>query len=402
MMEYNARPAGWKTSGRHQWPRVAFVAHALLPGYRSTALIDARLNELQLPWATSGSDPPPMGWFSFPVVAQNGHAHHAWVDFYIVPILAPQFLQAVGTGDAYRWVERVALASAMEAGADNTSLTVGWGALTKNATDHGRLFLERHAAFPVATTHGDAGTAAFVLETLRLAGVRPGFRVTVIGANGAIGDLVSRTLPQLRPQNIMLVGKQDKAGLTTNRDRLERLRAEVLASPGGDSTQVYTHLDKSRACLDHDTDVVIVATNGMSLRPLELPPGALVLDLCTPAACTPSGDWSQLVLTSGCGQIPEGMLPEGFGTIVGNQITDCGAGGERVLWGCTIETIVHSLTRRRGHVAGQSIPISELAWCSEHFTRFGITPQPPTMFGRSLEWGEVREFVSRFRPHGGA
>ncbi len=387
-----------------QWakiPRVAFIAHALMPDYLSTALIDQRLRELGLDWPESGEDPGWINWFSFPVCPRPASGGQpVWVDFYIIPVLASRFFKAVVGGQAYKWAEEVALAAISEAQADGVELTVGWGALTKLATNHGQLFLEKHPELngqQFNSTHGDAGTALLVTEGLVRAGVQPGCRVAVVGANGAIGDAASRAITAaLQPENIVLVGKADRPGEKKNLSRLEELQQRVKNHVRNGSTEVAIHQDKTSAC--HSSEVVIVATTGMNLSPKEVPVGALVMDMTTPAACQPDRGWSgHLVLTAGCGEFSPEALPWGFGNIGGSQLQDVGAGGPRVIWGCTGETIARAVFGWRGHLAGTVIPIDALEWCNNHFKRLGFVSQPPLNFNNPITWSRVGEFVTASR-----
>lgn len=385
---------------RYVLPRVAFIANALLDGYESTKQITCRLHQLGRTWPKAGEDPGYIRWFSFPVVHHEGLRRRvAWVDFYIIPVLAPDFAAAIPSGLAYAWSEKVALDAIEEADRAGVELTIGWGAAVKSATDHGRLFVERHPELEswVSSTHGDAGTAALVIETLRIAGIRPGFRAAVIGANGAIGDLVSRALVDLSPKSILLVGKKGKSDEATARnfERLNELRSRIRHD------SINVQLDKSVACLDDKSEVVIVATHGMQLSPNEVPEGALVLDLCTPAACAPNLDWSkQIVLTSGCGELPEAILPYGFGVDTGAVIWDIGAGAHgparRVLWGCTDEAIARGLFGIKGHLVGQDIDYEEIKHATGLLKRMGCVPQPSLSHGKPYEMALVRRRVEQF------
>lgn len=374
------------------WPRVAFIAHALLDGYLSTDLIGQRLDGLGKNWPRVGENPGFINWFSFPFVPRDGLGQPVWVDFYIIPKVAGDFLDACKDERAYKWSESVALAAIADAKKDRVHITIGWGALTKVATGHGQKFLNENpwvkTDAAVSTTHGDAGTAALVLETIRRAGFEKGFRVAVIGANGAIGDAVARALPELNPESILLVGK----GGDANAARLHGLRARVLGN-----TKVEIHQDKSKACHEHRSNLVIVATTGMDLAPSEIPAGALVLDMTTPAACSEHPDWKQsrMVLTSGCGQFAGQVLPESFGQINGNPLEDVGAGGHHVLWGCTGETIARAVYGWKGHLAGTNIPLEAIQWCNNHFPALGFAPQPPVSFWDPLQWHGVHAFVKR-------
>jgi len=383
------------TAGNYR--RVAFVAHALLPGYLSTDLIDARLKELGQNWPGQGESPGFIKWLQFPVVPPSGSGLvPVRVDFYIVPVLAPDFLGASKDGRAYQWSSRVALAAIRGADSEGASLTVGWGAMTKVATSHGRDFLNKDAEGlpPFSSTHGDSGTAALVLETVRLAGFQPGFRVAIIGANGAIGDVVSRSITALRPESILLVGKGDRLGETKNLSRLQELQGRVESCvQSGQRTQVHVHQDKTTACHDHGSNLVIVATTGMELSPSDIPVGAVVLDMTTPAACAPHPEWQgRLVLTSGCGEFEPAVVPRGFGQVAGQRVSDVGM-GSRVIWGCTGETIARAASEWWGHVSGAQIPLDEVEWCLKHFPRLGFHPQPALSFGQPTTWSSVREFV---------
>lgn len=394
----DSRPADWSENGK-KWPRVAFIAHGLLPGYLSTALITDRLRELGREWPPPGTDPKFIRWFSFPVVPKNNGLKPVWVDFYIIPVLAPLFMDALKGGNAYKWTSRVAESAIEEALAHNVRLTIGWGALTKLATGHGAIFQKNmwgKLPASVSTTHGDAGTAAIVIDTLMRAGLVAGARVAILGANGAIGDVVSRAVTQLQPASILLVGKGDKQGKADKRARLVELQSRVVGTlPVGSRCEVAIHQNKELACKEHNSNVVIVATTGMELSPSDVPSGALVLDMTTPSACKQDPAWSgRLVLTAGCGQFDSDILPLGFGMIGGKRVDDVGAGGRHVIWGCTGETIVRASTGWTGHVVGDNIPEKELQWCATHFPRFGFSPQPPVSFGNPLcGWSEVRQFV---------
>ncbi|MCX6779725.1 MAG: hypothetical protein NT034_00915 [Candidatus Magasanikbacteria bacterium] len=375
-----------------KWPRVAFIAHALLDGYLSTDLIGQRLDIMGKNWPRDGETPEAINWFSFPVIPTDGMGQPVWVDFYIIPVLAGDFMAACGDGRAYKWAEEVALTAIMEAKKDKVHLTLGWGALTKVATRHGEKFLQENPWVKtdpfVSTTHGDAGTAALVLETIRRAGLHKGFHVAVIGANGAIGDVVARALPRLNPESILLVGKPGESSAT----RLHELRARVEGN-----CEVKIHQNKSTACHENRSDLVIVATTGMDLVPSEIPSGALVLDMTTPSACSEHPDWKsdRLVLTSGCGQFDDLALPESFGQFSGNILKDVGAGGHHVLWGCTMETIARAVFGWRGHLAGQKIPLDAVEWCDNYFQYLRIAPQPPVSFGDHHSWSAVHAFVER-------
>jgi len=379
-------------------PRVAFLAHALAPDYLSSLLIEAVLKRQSKTWWSGEGDPSSIRWFSFPVHPPEGSGGQSvLVDFYIIPVFAlPDFWGAVRDGQAYRWVSKLAKAVIADAKRDDVELWLGWGALTKSATDHGAKFLAQEELPDfVYTTHGDAGTAAFVLETLLKANTRSGSRISILGANGAIGSVISRALPFInrrhRPSSIMLVGKSDKGGQTVKRDRLLRLQFEVQTNVirSGAEIDVLIHQDNTKASIQHESDIVVVATTGMDLSPCHVPKGALVLDMTTPSACESHSDWqSRTVLTSGCGQLRGELLPHHFGRLVDQSLIDVGAGGEHVLWGCTIETIARAMFQVRGHLAGEDIPLSAVAQ-AHRLLRGLADPQSACSFGRYLSWEQV-------------
>ena len=95
---------------RKGMPRVAFIAHLLLPGYFSTLLIDKLLKRLKVKWGEEGSMPGAVKWLSFPVKAPHGSGgKDVWVDFYIITAFAPWFLRNIDNNVAYPIVEKVAL-----------------------------------------------------------------------------------------------------------------------------------------------------------------------------------------------------------------------------------------------------------------------------------------------------
>lgn len=400
MFSHLVRPKDW--AGK-KMARVAFTGHALLAGFLSTDLIERSLHAVGRDWPPNGDYPGFIRWISFPVIPQDGSCGRpVWVDFYVVPVNARHFLAAIRSNEAYSWVEAAAeYAILRDAGPDDVDLVIGWGAYTKMATNHGRLFIERRPEFAdnprISTTHGDAGSAALTLEAIRLAGIKHP-RLAIIGANGAIGSLVSRTASVVDPEFILLIGRGDSNGDHVNLKRLQD-HQKVVRESVGPKYPIEIHQDKSTACLQHDINVVIVATGGdMSLKPYEVSEGTLVLDVATPPACSPKDDWSgRLVLSAGCGQFADlRVIPEGFGKITPDRdnIWDCGAvpggKGEGVLWGCTGETIARAAFRWTGHVVGQNIPVEDLRWCLEYFQRLGFVPQPPSSFGQPLSWEEVR------------
>ncbi len=382
--------------------RVAFIAHALLPPYLSSKLIEKVLRREGRDWPKAQEEPGFIKWLSFPVLAPQGsHGSNVWCDFYIIPVFADRFLQAVNSGEAYVWVDDLVKKAIQEAEADNTPLWIGWGALVKNAVRHGNEFLGRHPELrnghSIYTTHGDAGTVALTLKALEKSGVGVKDTVAVIGANGAIGAALARCLPSfLSPRKLVLIGKPDKPGESKNLNRLEELAAEVRECAQGKTT-ILIHQDKSRACLALNANVVVITTIGMRFHPTEVPKGALIVDVTTPSACAPGHDWSnQFVMLAGCGQFQEQSLPEGFKDTLNRPLKDIGAavseiGGERVIWGCTGETVAQAMFGYRYHAVGQHMEISAVLRAMGWFKKLSFEPQPPVSFGRELSWEEVKK-----------
>lgn len=367
--------------------RVSFAAHALLAGELSTKLIDQRLRSLGRPWPQWPSEAEHMKWFTTHCVptdaAREYGAQEVELRFYIIPLLAPKVMKLIGTQQGLELAAGVARQAIREIESDGVESTIGWGALTKNLTHHGQNFLgECDNVDHVATTHGDAGTAWLVmkaLEALEFEG-REDLRISVIGANGVIGSAVSRALPWFSPESIMLVGRHDRQGEEKRLRRLQQLQSRVEAHVGERSelVEVVFSQDYTAAMRDHDSNVVIVATQGVTLEPHQLPAGAVVLDVTTPAACDPLKDWGdRLIMPVGCGIVSPEMVPSDFANMGGRILDDVGAGGRHVLWGCALETIAQSMFGYREHVVGQDIDLDHMCVVGGWFDLLGIRPQLP-------------------------
>lgn len=390
--------------------RVAFISHMLKPApeYYSTVIIERMLALMGTSRAEFFNRPFFIKWLSFPIMPPIGSdGEPVWVDFYLVPALATDFMPQVRDGTAYKWCEAVALHAIAEAECDGVELWIGWGAGTKNATRHGSDFLKQHPHLvnsdSVHTTHGDGGTVSLAVAALGQAAVPNGLCGAIIGANGAIGDALARFVPQqFQPRKWVLVGRPDKLGENDRRVRLDVLRQQVETwlAMCGHEVNVLVHQDKSTACLEHNTQIVVVATTAgeMELLPNEVQSGALVVDLTTPSACSPNHDWSgRTVITAGCGHFTDSsVLPHGFGEIGGQQVTNVGAavleaGGDMVIWGCTAETIVNAIFGHREHIAGPTVDVmAGVPRTMQGFRVLKIMPQPPVSCGRVLKWEDLR------------
>lgn len=386
--------------------RVAFVAHALREGERSTRLIELRLAELGREWPDPRSPGSAINWFSLPFIPPAGSGGKGtWIDFYIIPVLTKYFLASIKSGSAFQWTEAVPLKALEEAHRDGVFLTVGWGAATKNATGHGEKFLAEHPWLandgrPWSSTHGDAGSVALSISAMARAGVGRHSRIAVIGANGPIGEAVSLQLARFQPSHILLVGRADRRGSDDNRQRLLALQQRLQAACVSTRVDIHQNAEGEgldECCLNHKSNIVVTATHGVTIPPDRIPVGAVVFDIAAPHACRPGEGWEgRLVLGGGCGRFENpAVVPQAFGSIGGERLTDVGAGGDLVLWGCTMETIARAAFGWHGHIAGPAVSDHEVVWCHEHFARLGIGPQPPDMFGRPITWEEVRDHVAR-------
>ncbi len=376
--------------------RVMFVSQALFQHYRSTQLIDRGVKAAGAQWwnRADGRDPMPIRWASFPF-KPSGHvpgALDAWYDFYVIPVFAPEFMEVMTEGkEAARWVMELIAWGIQEAKKDGVKhLIIGLGAATKLATGHGaKILAEMHIPPWVNINHGNSGTVAMVLEEIIKAGIEPGDRVAVIGAYGPMGEAIAEAMIALKPSSLLLIGRSGAAKAPLIERVATRLRSLI---PPGQATVVEVGQDKEHDCLRHRPQVVVLATTAMSLYPHEVPPGTLVIDPCTPAACEDHPEWhdNRIVLAAGCAQVPAKYLPNNFGYIG----SDLGAGGPLVMYGCSAEMLPRAATPADWrHVAESKIPLSEVEWNTRQFRRFGIGAQPHLMFGKLVPGKYVHDFV---------
>jgi hypothetical protein len=378
--------------------RVAFIAHALLPEDLSTRLFEQRLAELGRTWPASGHPRDSVPWLSFPFVPPPGRGQLGLIDVHVIPVLGPQFWAAIPSGKAGAWTIDAADRAVQGAVTGGDIVTVGFGALAKPATNHGSTFLGRNPALiddnaTVSSTHGDDGTAALVLDALRRVGVCAADRVAIIGAGGVIGSALAHCMPQLLGvKHLLLVGNQDAPGCTARREQLLSVQADVSAAT---NAAVAIGQDAERDCLTFGANVVIVSTNGaLRVLPASIQHAALLFDITTPSACRSGPEWQErgvTVLKAGCGEFrnPEAVLPSGFGQAGGELLTDIGAGGPFIAWGCLASTISRASLGWQGHLVGPSVSVGDVAWSLAAFSSLGIGAQPPNCFGTMLSWSEV-------------
>jgi hypothetical protein len=368
--------------------RVAFIAHALLPDYVSSRLIDERLDQLRRPQLGDGDGEGMIHWWDTEFAPRGVlGASPVHLDFDIIPTYAPKILQMLkADADAgYRMAADVAEIEMDGALGGGPPIWIGWGALTKNLTAHGKRFLDRHPPldpFMVSTNHGDAGTTALTLMALERLGVKLGKTIAIMGASGVIGSALARTLGDLfSPSRIVLVGR--------NAEELARLKEEIRSS----AKEVVVDTAYHQAANTYGADVVLVATTGQTYEPEHFPDGCVILDVCTPAACDPAKAWgNRMVFAAGCGVIPALFLPKGLATMNGRQVDDVGAGGKNpapnVLWGCTCECIAQASFGVHEHVVG-TITREQVLRARSWFDQLGIEPQPPVIGVRTWRWDEL-------------
>ncbi|MGM0575144.1 MAG: hypothetical protein ACQEXJ_05375 [Myxococcota bacterium] len=383
---------------------VVFMAHGLTPDSPSTRQITPVLQRHGSRWTTaeeilSGSPlPRPVEWFRCPLVFEGQRAE---LRFRIVPVHGLPLLRALrgGADDAlYRWFRDDALASLAAARADGASVQLGWGAYAKLVTAHGARFLRGLSGTRIrrefSSSHGDAGTIHFILEAMRRVAVPRRSTIAVMGALGVIGRGLVRAAREFEPRKLVLVVKPG-----TDLRRVHPLVEEARRFAGR-RCEVVVHEQMTRAALEHDARVVLIATNGKQrLVPRDIPRGSLVFDTTTPSAIG-DGPWSErgsIAVRAGCARLPASLLPDGLGRDGdGERVWDRGAGGPNVVWGCAAECIGNALAQWRGHIEGPRVEPEVVARSAAMFARLGVEPQAPLdPGGKVVPWEELRDFVQR-------
>ncbi|MBH41155.1 MAG: hypothetical protein CL685_00385 [Candidatus Magasanikbacteria bacterium] len=380
---------------------VCFFAHLLLRDERSTKLILEKMKRMGVLNVRSLLEShEPFLWLEFPFIPPT-HASGLGpvnIKFYLFPVFAEHFYEDVLKEKAFGPVQR-GISSIIESEISSGKHPyLGLGALTKNATGHGMGILQHYMQHDpsmvsrFSITHGDAGTAALLIEALSYAGIKgDGANIAILGATGAIGSVTAKMLAKKSPNKMLLVGR--------NVDRLTKL--STFISEHNPEVQVLTNTEsereiKSTVCIDENIQIVIVATTGVRLLPEILPPRCVIFDTTTPSACRISDDWGdRIVIRAGCGQIDNPtVIPEGFGPNGSGSLWDIGAGGENVAWGCFLETVCRAAVGTvSSHSVGKDIPWQEVQWCKRQFGILGIHPQPVTKDGVVVSWGTVRNQI---------
>ncbi len=380
---------------------VVFMAHGLAPDMLSTEQITPVLEREGSRWATpedfgpEGELPPVVEWFRCPVVHEDRRVE---LRFRIAPIFGLPLYKAYRRGGAdklYQWFDDDATTSVVEAHASHRPVQLGWGAYTKIVTDHGERYLKQNSEVHLhdwlATSHGDNGTVHFITEAMKQAEIPKGSTIAVIGSLGAIGSGLTLSLRQFAPKKVVLVVRPG-----TEAERLREF-IPVVKWHLDRETEVVVHEDMTTACIEHDAHIVLLATNGKEdLQPHHVPRGSMVFDTTTPSA-TQDGPWLDraiFAIRAGCALVPTDLFPEGFGRDHTGQIVwDRGAGGHKVIWGCTAECIARALVGKRGHVAGQRLQPADVIADGAMFRRLGFEPQPAELpDGRFVPWERLQEF----------
>lgn len=367
--------------GRRQ---VKFLAHQLGAQDPSTAI------NRQLVKAAGAIDQhKAVTWVTAGLSGPYGFAE---LDVQLIPVGPRKMLEWSLDGTATKIIEDhyVKIAEASIAVGQETVWAAG--ALTKGPVDHGQSLLRKYPELcrSVAVTDGNAGTAAIVLKQIKRAGFRPGFRVAVIGAYGAIGRAVARGLVPYRPELICLVGpdKPEKLAL------LEEVAREVkeLVPPGQATAVVYSQ--NEAALKEYDVGLVVIATNSKNISRDVLPAGCLALDMTTPASCdkNPSHDDGKLVVAGGCVSFPAHVLHH-FRDYRGKVLLDIGAGGVRCVWGCMGQAIAMALLGPLTHRIGPRISDQDMEWCEGAFALLGAEPQAWGYLGDMFPEERVLELV---------
>ena len=384
---------------------VVFMAHGLTPDALSTEQITPVLQSHGSRWATSddlkprGELPPVVEWFNCPVVFGDRRVE---LRFRIAPIFGLSLYQGLrhGAGDQlYSWFAEDAtqqIDDAHQLSRDGVPVQLGWGAYSKLVTEHGKRFLREHIDVVLrrpwlGSSHGDNGTVHFITEGMHRAGIPPCSTIAIIGSLGAIGSGLTLSLRQFAPKKVVLVVRPG-----TEAHRIKEF-IPVVKWHLDETTEVVVHEDMTKAAIEHDAHVVLLATNGKEkLQSHHLPHGCMVFDTTTPSA-TQDGPWLEreiYVVRAGCAKVPTRLFPEGFGRDHKGQIVwDRGAGGHKVIWGCTAECIARALTGKRGHVAGSRLQPEDVVADAAMFHQLGFEPQPAELpDGRVVPWSELTAF----------
>ena len=217
--------------------------------------------------------------------ARNLLGGRIWWASIVIP-LDSATLEELHRRGTTRDVER-RIQEALRLAADLECRVAGLGAYTSVVSGSG---LRLHPPGGLRVTTGNTLTAAIglrrVLRACAGSGIDPadpGNRLAVVGASGNIGSAIAAAAATRGGfRTLLLVGR--------NRDRLERLRLRLLASPGGGAARTDVEVSTSLADL-RDANVIVSATNTTEpfLHPRHFARDrrVLVADLSVPSVLSP-------------------------------------------------------------------------------------------------------------------
>ena len=370
--------------------RVVCVSHALTPDHVSTQSIMLRMKEQRITWANKSTvDFDLVDWLRFPVYPPTEVGDEPLeVRFKIIPLMGEEFATAPKKF-SYYWTEQAVKQIINEARRDGVDhLIVGLGAYTKRATNHGLdllKLLEGFSDIAVTFNHGDIGTAGLAFQMIRNAGLSEDLAVAVVGATGAIGGLIAKMFPEIKPSRLVLIGKH------ANDERLVRLKGQIDLPD-----EVITVSGDLNDCKNFQCTIVVVAGGELEgFPPTAVNEGTLVLDVSAPNACRPNDGWAgRLGYAAGNAQVSSAVLPNFFGSYNGEVVRQVNV-QDRGFWGCMTQVVCAGLLGRREHLVGQNLDLWSVPQCMCDLAILGGHPQDRKMFGREVTGEEERQFVGR-------
>jgi fatty aldehyde-generating acyl-ACP reductase len=268
-----------------------------------------------------------------PVVAgtYNFGSSAIWGELVVVMRMYPDIMGKAGRD----WV-----GEAVRVAAHRGARIVGLGALTSPATGGGLTLLSKLSSGMVVTT-GNAYTAVVaaknVDEAMHRLGSRGG-RVAIVGCTGSVGVPASQLLYE-RGYDLVLVGRSQE-------------RVRLFLSALQPRAVFADSLEAVR-----DADVILLLTNEplARLRPENVKPGAIVLDLAQPFNVD-RGDWKAFA-ERGVSVVEGGVVK-----IHGYRSTyDFDLRGDNSCFACFAETYLFAREGLREHSVGRA----RLGLCAE-------------------------------------
>jgi fatty aldehyde-generating acyl-ACP reductase len=237
------------------------------------------------------------------------------------PLLPKQMLELETESVLERIVAAGKIAERLGAG------ILGLGGYTSIVGDKGLTVASR---LNIAVTSGSAMTAWSAVEAIRRLAERrdidPGScTLAVIGASGSIGSLCTKVLaPSVRTAVIN----------ARHRDRLERLRAEIVQSC---ATEVVVEMDAQKAVAAADLIITTTSAPDALFTVDELKPGSIVADVSVPKNISKAEHTRGDVTVVDGGRVKLPGRPE-FSVDIGLR--------QGVVYACMAETIALALEGR--------------------------------------------------------